>query len=58
MPTFNPFAGSGSTLFAFCGHKNGIGIEIDRKYCELAKKRILVEEQINQLKLDTIAVAK
>jgi DNA modification methylase len=30
----------------------GIGIDIDKKYCELAKKRLLTEGQINQLKLE------
>jgi len=49
---FDPFLGSGTTLIACIqtGRK-GIGIEIDKKYCELAKKRIIVEGQIDQMKL-------
>lgn len=40
----DPFAGSGSTLIACLETgRHGIGVEIDEKYCELAKNRILNE---------------
>ncbi|HAV43297.1 TPA: site-specific DNA-methyltransferase [bacterium] len=49
----DPFLGSGSTLIvcALTG-RSGIGIEIDRNYCEIAKQRLIKEAQINQLKLE------
>jgi site-specific DNA-methyltransferase (adenine-specific) len=38
----DPFSGSGTTLFAAVTNKRrGVGIDVDRKYCELACKRIL-----------------
>ena len=48
----DPFMGSGSTLIAaFLNNRNGIGIDIDKNYCELAKKRLIAEAKIDQGKL-------
>ena len=39
---FDPFMGSGTTLIVAANtERNGIGLEIDPNYCELAKKRII-----------------
>jgi site-specific DNA-methyltransferase (adenine-specific) len=38
----DPFLGSGSTLIACLEtHRKGIGVEIDRGYCEIARQRLL-----------------
>lgn len=38
----DPFSGSGSTVIAAAQNKRkGVGIEIDKKYCELSRKRII-----------------
>ena len=51
----DPFLGSGSSLVA-CAKNNriGIGVEIDKNYCELAKRRILNEGFVNQLNLESL----
>lgn len=47
----DPFLGSGSTLLACIQtSRRGIGVEIDKNYCELAKRRLIREGQIDQLK--------
>ena len=50
----DPFLGSGSTLIA-CAltGRRGIGVEIDKTYCEIARRRLMNEARIHQLKLDT-----
>lgn len=49
----DPFLGSGSTLIACYETKRcGIGVEIDREYCELAKKRLMKECHPDQLQID------
>ena len=42
----DPFLGSGSTLIAACIHNRaGIGVELDKEYCKIAKGRLLKESQ-------------
>lgn len=42
----DPFLGSGSTLIAaFQNNRKGVGIEIDKKYCKLAEKRLIEARQ-------------
>ncbi|MCD6452252.1 MAG: site-specific DNA-methyltransferase [Acidobacteria bacterium] len=49
----DPFLGSGTTLIACALTKRkGIGIEIDKEYCEIAKKRLVNEARIQQLTLE------
>jgi site-specific DNA-methyltransferase (adenine-specific) len=48
----DPFLGSGTTLIASCATgRNGIGLEVDPDYCELAKQRLIKETRIKQLTL-------
>ena len=45
---FDPFVGSGTSIIVAYQHKRrAIGLDIDKNYCELAKKRI--EKEINIL---------
>ncbi|MDK2795484.1 MAG: hypothetical protein PWQ58_683 [Archaeoglobaceae archaeon] len=48
----DPFLGSGTTLIA-CSllNRRGTGVEVDRKYCELAKNRLIKEGKIFQREL-------
>ncbi|PSN81788.1 site-specific DNA-methyltransferase [Candidatus Marsarchaeota G1 archaeon OSP_D] len=48
----DPFLGSGTTLIA-CAllNRRGIGVEIDEKYCEIAKERLIKEGMVFQKKL-------
>ncbi|MFN3491288.1 MAG: DNA-methyltransferase, partial [Anaerolineales bacterium] len=40
----DPFSGSGSTIIsAALNKRKGVGIEIDKKYCALSKKRAIME---------------
>jgi len=51
----DPFLGSGSTLIACAQTKRiGIGIEVDRGYCEIAKRRIIREGKIYQSRLEDV----
>lgn len=48
----DPFLGSGSTLVACTeANRRGIGVEIDSKYCEIAKQRLIAEGWADQGKL-------
>ena len=48
----DPFMGSGTTLIAaYLNNRKVIGIEFDKTYCELAKKRLIKEALINEIEL-------
>ncbi len=50
----DPFLGSGTTLIAsYLNKRKGVGVEIDKEYCDLAVKRLQQEAQINQPQLLT-----
>ena len=45
----DPFMGSGTTLIAsYLYNRKGIGIDIDKEYCDIAIKRLQQEAKINQ----------
>ncbi len=53
----DPFMGSGSTMIAsILNNRNGIGIEIDEEYCEIAKKRIFEETKLLNKRLSEMIV--
>lgn len=55
----DPFSGSGTTLIAaVANNRKGIGIDVDLKYCELARKRILESIQTVQDELPEKKVIK
>jgi len=48
----DPFVGSGSTLIAsYLHNRKGIGVDIDKHYCDIAISRLKQEAKINQHKL-------
>ena len=48
----DPFAGSGSTLIAsYLNNRKGIGVDIDKSYCDIAVHRLKQEIENNQLNL-------
>ena len=45
----DPFLGSGSTLIAsYLNNRKGVGIDIDKEYCDIAIRRLKEEAKINQ----------
>jgi len=45
----DPFVGSGTTLIAaYLNNRKGIGVDIDKKYCDLVIKRLKQEAKIDQ----------
>ena len=48
----DPFLGSGSTLIAaILDNRRGVGVDVDRTYCEVAKKRVIKEAHIQETAL-------
>jgi len=48
----DPFLGSGSTLIAsYLNNRKGIGVEIDKDYCDIAVKRLHQQARIDQANL-------
>src|SRR3990167_3082958 len=55
----DPFMGSGSTLIAAANNnRKSIGIDVDKEYCAIAKKRLIAEANIFEKKLHEMKVDK
>ena len=53
----DPFMGSGSTLIAAASNnRKSIGIDVDKEYCLIAKKRIIAEANVLEKKLNEMIV--
>ena len=53
----DPFMGSGSTLIAAAlNNRKSIGIDVDKEYCTIAKKRIIAEANILEKKLNEMVI--
>jgi len=53
----DPFMGSGSApISCVLTNRRGIGVDIDRNCCEIAKRRLVNEAKVNQLELDIAEV--
>ncbi len=49
----DPFLGSGSTLVAAAlANRKGIGVEIDKNYCDISKQRLIREAKVASLRLN------
>ena len=55
----DPFMGSGSTLIAaVSNNRKSIGIDVDKEYCAIAKKRLIAEANIFEKKLNEMKIEK
>jgi len=53
----DPFLGSGTTLIAAHAHnRKSIGMDIDKEYCALAKRRLINEANISTKKLNELEI--